>query len=118
MSKKVLVIDDDEAITELLQIVLGDEGYEVIINNSGERVSDHFTENLPDVILLDFQLPNKNGDTIARSLKMQERTKMIPIIMLSSHPNIKEIAREVRVDNYLSKPFEIDNLLNIVGKYT
>lgn len=114
MSKRVLVIDDEAAILEVLQIVLECEGYITETLSTGEKLLSIIEQQIPDVILLDFSLPGETGDKIARRLKAKAETKHIPIIMLSAHHAIEQIALESGVNAFLPKPFSIDDLLKTI----
>src|SRR6266567_4092889 len=98
MNKKVLVIDDESAIQEVLKLILECEGYMTETLGSGERLMEKIGKNMPDIILLDFSLPGETGDKIARKLRASEYTAGIPIIMLSAHHAIEEVAMSCGVN--------------------
>lgn len=114
MGKRVLVIDDEAAISEVIRIVLECEGYVTDVLPTGEHVIDSMQQHMPDVILLDFSLPGETGDKIARRLKSVNATRDIPIIMLSAHHAIEQVAYSSGVNAFLPKPFSIDDLLQII----
>ena len=114
MMKRILVIDDEAAILDVLRLVLECEGYEIDTLASGERLNDSMRQHKPDVILLDFSLPGETGDRIARRLKSQDDTKNIPIIMLSAHHAVEPIAFASGVNAFLPKPFSIDDLVKTI----
>lgn len=118
MNKKILVIDDEEAIQEVIKIVLECEGYATRTLGSGEKLMDKITNDLPDVILLDFSLPGETGDVIARKLRSQVITSKIPIIMLSAHHAVAQLAQSCGVNAFLAKPFSINELLGIIEEYS
>lgn len=114
---RIFIADDDQAILDSTQLLLEFEGHEVITASSGDAV--HTIEgNLPDVILLDIWLSGTNGVEIARSLKAQEQTRHIPIILFSANRHIEHLAREAGVEDTLTKPFDIETLLHKIQKYT
>src|ERR1700694_3982739 len=117
--KKILVVDDDLDILDALKFTLEDEGYDVTTTEKGEYAENLRDSNggLPDVIILDVLLSGKDGRTICQKLKSQEDTKHIPIIKVSAHPSAKQSAKAVGADDFLAKPFEIDDLLKKVAKY-
>ncbi len=115
--KKILVVDDEPDILEFLQVILEEEGYEVLTSDKGEFLVQLHNGGLPDLILVDILLSGKDGREIVRHLRSQEETKQIPIIMISAHPSSEETAREAGANDFLSKPFEIDELLTKVAKY-
>jgi DNA-binding response OmpR family regulator len=72
---------------------------------------------LPDLILLDVLLSGKDGRDIVKYLKQHEETKRIPVIIFSAHPGAEQTALEAGADDFMAKPFEIDDLLARVGQY-
>ena len=107
---KVLVVDDEEPIANILQFNLKKEGYEVIVANDGEKAVElAFSEN-PDLILLDLMLPKKDGMEVCREV----RTKMnVPIIMLTAKNSEidKVLGLEFGADDYVTKPFSTRELM-------
>ncbi len=115
--KKVLVVDDEADILEFLQELLEQEGYTVTVTEKADYVEKLKNGGLPDLILLDVFLSGKDGRDIARQLKGRSETKHIPIIMFSAHPNAEKTAREAGANDFLPKPFEIDDLLAKIEQY-
>ena len=118
-AKKILVVDDDPDILDALQFMLEDAGYEVKTTEKGEYAENlHDTNSgLPDVIILDVLLSGKDGRLICQKLKSQEETKRIPIIMISAHPNAKQSVTAVGADDFIAKPFDMDELLAKIAQY-
>src|SRR5947209_4432851 len=118
-TKKVLVVDDDPDILDALQFLLEDVGYEVTTADKGEYAENLHDTNggLPDVIILDVLLSGKDGRLICQKLKSQEKTKRIPIIMMSAHPDAKQSVKVVGADDFLAKPYDVDDLLAKIAKY-
>ncbi len=118
-SKKIVVVDDDPDILDALQMTLEDEGYDVTTTEKGEYAENlrGTNGNLPDLIILDVLLSGKDGRTICQKLKSQPETRHIPIIMISAHPNAKQSVKDVGADNFLAKPFDVNELLALVAKY-
>ena len=117
MKKKILVVDDEPDILEFLQAILEDEGYAVATTEKGEYVEELHNGGLPQLILLDMLLSGKDGREIVKQLKRQEETKHIPVIMFSAHPSAEPAARSAGANNFLAKPFEIDELLALIAQY-
>ena len=117
--KKILVVDDDPDILDALQFMLEDAGYEVKTTEKGEYAENLHDTNggLPDVIILDVLLSGKDGRLICQKLKSQEETKRIPIIMISAHPNAKQSVTAVGADDFIAKPFDMDELLAKIAQY-
>ena len=115
--KRLLVVDDERDILEFLRIILEEEGYEVITAEKGEYLEQLRNGGLPHLILVDVLLSGKDGRAIVKSLKSQEATKHIPVIMFSAHPSAAETARQAGADDFLAKPFEIDVLLAKIAHF-
>ncbi|HLX40864.1 MAG TPA: response regulator [Ktedonobacteraceae bacterium] len=118
-SKKILVVDDDPDILDALKFGLEDAGYDVATTEKGEYAENLRDTNggLPDVIILDVLLSGKDGRLICKKLKSQDTTKHIPIIMISAHPNARQSVQLVGADDFLAKPFDLDELFEMVARY-
>lgn len=112
--KKILVIDDEPDILEFLKELLEEENYTVATIDKAEYEEKLYAGGLPNLILLDVLLSGKDGRTIVKQLKSQEDTKHIPVIMFSAHPDAEKTARAAGADDFLAKPFELDELLEKV----
>jgi CheY-like chemotaxis protein len=115
--KKVLVIDDNTGILFAMQKALDLKDYDVHISETFIGVGG-IEKLAPDLIYLDISLVGKDGREVAQELKGDERTKNIPIVILSAYPNADELAKEARADDHLSKPFELADLWNMTAKHT
>lgn len=115
--RRLLVVDDEPDILEFLQIILEEEGYEVVTSDKGEYLEQLHNGGLPHLILVDVLLSGKDGREIVKFLKSQEETKHIPIIMFSAHPSAAETARQAGADDFLAKPFDIDVLLARIAHF-
>lgn len=117
--KKILVIDDDVAITEAIQMTLESENYHVKALTNIDQITTTITTYNPDVILLDLLIAGakQNGKELALELKKSPKTKHIPIVMLSAHPLAEKSAQESSADGFIAKPFDIDVLLSEVEKF-
>ena len=119
MAKKILVIDDDSDILDAIKLMLEFAGFAVdTTTRSGEYVWKKLGHRLPDAILLDVLLSGKDGRTVAKELKSNERTSHIPIIMMSAHPNMRQSAIASGANEFIPKPFEMDDLINTLNKFT
>jgi len=114
MAKRILIIEDDLDILEILDIILSDEGYEVIPISMGLSAPEIGLFH-PDLILLDFRIRgyDKTGAQICQELKSNSTTNTIPVLLVSAESNLALIANSCGADGYVSKPFE---LLGIVVK--
>jgi CheY-like chemotaxis protein len=116
MGHHILVVDDDEGIVEVIQIVMEGEGYTVRTATNGDCLQD-LADNLPDLILLDVLLSGDDGRDICKSLKSNEVTRHVPVIMLSAHSDASKVADAGGADDFLEKPFDVDRLIEIVAKH-
>jgi DNA-binding response OmpR family regulator len=116
MAKKILVVDDDESITEVIQIVLEGEGYEVEVSLDGSCIPN-FPSGQPDLILLDILLHSKDGRKLCQQLKSNQKTSHIPVIVLSAHSDGSQAANDCGADDFLEKPFDVDVLISTAEKY-
>lgn len=114
-SKKVLVVDDDNDILNVIRIILEDEGYEVSTLDNGREVLGEVASNMPDLILLDVMLCGMDGRDICKNLKSHALYKLIPVIMISASHNLQGLLEdEGSADGFISKPFDIDELIAVV----
>ncbi|MCC8408227.1 response regulator [Mucilaginibacter sp. UR6-1] len=115
MPKRILIIEDDPDILELLNLILNEEGYEVVLSENGEA-SYHLTEIMPDLVLLDINLKNsgQNGDAICSRIKNHPKTKRLPVVILSAERDLAAISRSCGADGWISKPFDILKLIRRV----
>jgi DNA-binding response OmpR family regulator len=116
MTQKILAVDDDESILEVIQLVLEGEGYLVQASLNGECFQN-IAGDLPNLILLDVLLSGEDGREICKRLKSDATTARVPIIMLSAHSDTSKIADTSGADDYLEKPFDVDVLIEIVEKH-
>lgn len=118
MKKKILVAEDDKAIIEVVRIILENEGYDVLTADQGEHVYKTIDKHAPDMILLDIWLFGEDGGQIAKTIKSKSHTKHIPLVMMSANNETEKITKEAGADDFLLKPFNIDDLLYMVKKHT
>lgn len=116
MAKRILVADDDPGIVDAMQILLQDEGYEVITTGDGESIRECYKLK-PDLVFLDIWMSGINGNEMCRTLKSDPETKDVPIIMFSANRDTEDISRQCGANGFLCKPFEIKELMNIVHTY-
>jgi len=114
--KKILVVDDQPDIVEFMQDLLEQEGYIVATTDKVEYVKKLRDGGLPDLILMDVLLSGEDGREITKQLKSQEETRHIPIIMFSAHPSAQRTARKAGADDFIAKPFEIDELIARIAR--
>ena len=111
--KRILLVDDEADFVELLRNRLEENNFDVIIAYDGEEALVAVERERPDLILLDIMLPKMSGFDVCRKLKVDERLKNIPIVMLSAkfQPNDIKFGMAMGADGYITKPFEPQVLL-------
>ncbi len=110
MPTKIVVVDDEKPIAEILEFNLQKEGYEVLIANEGNEALDLILEEVPDLVLLDIMLPGKDGMEICREVRKKYD---MPIIMLTAKDDEidKVLGLELGADDYVTKPFSARELI-------
>ena len=113
MSRKVLVVDDEAPIREMLVFVLEQNGFQAIEAEDYDSAIAAMVEPYPDMVLLDWMLPGGSGIQIAKQFKQSEYTRQIPIIMLTARGEEEDKVRglEVGADDYVTKPFSPKELM-------
>jgi DNA-binding response OmpR family regulator len=116
--KKILIVDDSEDARQLLVHILGSKNYLVVVAENGKTALPLVSEEKPDLIITDYNMPEMDGMTFLRQLKSQESTRRIPIIMLTAKD---EVESEVEVidagaDDYLTKPVNAKRLVSRVKR--
>lgn len=117
--KKILIVEDDRALVQILEFFLKSKGYAVDKAFEGIEAVKKINENLPDIILLDINLPKMSGFEVARKTKENEKTKNIPIIMITALGQDENIKRgyEIGCEDYIIKPFNLDQLTLKIAKF-
>src|SRR5690625_6115844 len=105
LKTKVLVVDDDEALAEMIGIVLNNDGFETYFCYDGGQANDMYRSVRPDLVLLDLMLPGKDGIEILRELRKESDT---PVVMLTAKSETADVVRglEAGADDYVPKPFK------------
>lgn len=113
MSARILVVEDEEALTTLLRYNLDAEGYEVETVARGDEADTRLKEHVPDLVVLDWMLPGLSGIELCRRLRARAETQHLPIIMLTARGEESERVRGLATgaDDYIVKPFSVPELL-------
>lgn len=113
---KILVIDDEPEITDIVETFLETAGYEVESENASEEGIEKAKSFLPDLVLLDIMMPTLDGYEICSELKSCEKTKRIPVVFLTGKDARSDEGRSFKVGGvlYIKKPFSCERLLDIV----
>jgi len=116
--KKILVVDDEIDLVDMLTIRLEANDYEVFVAHDGQEGLDKARTLKPDLIILDLMLPKIDGYRVCRMLKFDEKYKQIPIIIFTARSQEADVklGKEVGADAYLTKPFEPEILLSKISE--
>ncbi len=107
MSKRIIVVDDDKEVREIVTFVLSLHGYEVVSAAGGQQLQMHLTSLVPDLIILDVMMPGEDGFQICRGLRSGEETRNIPIVIITAHVEeiYEKISEDLGVAYHMIKPF-------------
>jgi len=117
MSRKILVVEDNDRNRRLLEILLKAKGYEVIEAATGEEAMNCLKSQMPDLILMDIQLPNMDGLALTRKIKNRTKTRDVNIIAVTAYAmkGDRERILEAGCDAYISKPIDTRKLLLLIA---
>lgn len=116
--RKVFIFDDNEELLELCTLILEGLGCNIKTSATSNNIIEQVSGFMPDIIFMDNWLPDISGIEATQKLKANKELQHIPVIYFSANNNVSELAREAGADDYLSKPFDIVDLENIVKKYS
>ena len=113
MHPKVMVVEDEEALAELLRYNLEAEGYDVEVQARGDDAEIRLRETVPDLLLLDWMLPGLSGIELCRRIRLRDETETLPIIMLTARSEESERIRGLSTgaDDFVVKPFSVPELM-------
>lgn len=118
MKEKILILDDDKDILEIVSLILAESGYEILSLTNGNTIFEAIKEFDPSLILMDVMLGDMDGMTICKNIKENALYGHLPVILISATPGMEEsLTLEGAPNDYLEKPFDIDILLKKVEKY-
>jgi DNA-binding NarL/FixJ family response regulator len=117
MNKRLLVVDDEPKLLRAVAVDLQGEGYDVTTARSGAEALVAVAQKLPDLIVSDIRMPGMDGYELARRLRQNQSTALVPIVFLTAKDQTKDRIEGFRtgVDAYLTKPFEPDELLAVIA---
>ena len=113
--RTVLVVDDDPGILDVLEQALEAEGYRVLMASNGAEALHHAASSVPDIALVDLMMPIMDGATFVRKLRCSPASSAIPIIILSAARDLERTVADLGVQAVISKPFDLDQLLDLVA---
>lgn len=112
---RIHILEDDQEIRNVIEILLQEEGFELQLSSSFSDLKKNIKNAMPDLFLLDVMLPDGNGAEICKDLKTDIFTKHIPIIVMSAQSNSEQKAIDAFADDFVSKPFDIDDILERIN---
>ena len=119
LKKRVLVVDDDPAVGQVLNLALAEAGWRVALANTGAEGWDKVVSLKPDLIILDLILPDMDGLEICRRIKTSRELKKTPVFILSAktRPEDRAAGRQAGANQYLTKPFSPEMVVRVVRRY-
>ena len=114
---KVLVVDDDPDLAAICSLVLESEGYATDVANNGADAYDALVADDVDVVLMDVMMPVLDGISVCKMVKRDPKMHGLPVIIMSASEVLRDEAKRCCADAVLEKPFDIDVLLNTVGRF-
>jgi CheY-like chemotaxis protein len=117
---KIMFIDDDALTLQTLKKSAELLGHQALLASSGKQAYDLLSQDLPELILTDMRLPDMDGPTVIGTLKLDERLKEIPVVVLSASPEVDAVAvvRTAGAEEFLSKPVRLQTLQDVIARYT
>jgi DNA-binding response OmpR family regulator len=115
MAQRILVLDDDPDIGIMIKLMLEYKGYSVIVSERAEHAEEVLRNNNIDLVIMDMLLSGVNGIDVCAALKENSDTATIPVVMISAHPNAKEICMQAGADEFISKPFDMQDMLSKIN---
>jgi len=116
MRKRILVIDDDSAICDILKDALTDANFEVKVQTSAANIFDVIKDFRPNLLIIDYILPDINGGEICHQIKSNQVTKHIPIIMYTAYPRVLHSLGNYGWDLFIEKPFDLWSLIEKINQ--
>jgi CheY-like chemotaxis protein len=111
-NKTILVCDDNEGILDMLGLILEDAGFDVIPEQNSLNIYNLIEKKQPDLVLLDLWMPVLSGDQVLKVLRQNNRTKGLPVIVISASTDGSKIAQDAGATAFIAKPFDVDDLVS------
>jgi len=118
LMKTVFILEDQVSIQEVLELLLTSENYNVVSFSNIRAFNSRDLTLLPDLFLLDVMLPDGLGTEVCLQLKSDPLTSHVPVLLMSAHAKIVEMEEQSKADDFISKPFDIGEIISKVGKLT
>lgn len=115
-TKKILVVDDDAGISEMLKTLLEFSGYQVAVTQSAAQTQSQVENDNVDLVVLDMLISGVDGTEVCADLRQNKKTSKVPILMMSAHQEAGEKCLEAGADDFIAKPFEMEDFLLKVNR--
>jgi DNA-binding response OmpR family regulator len=109
--QKILILDDDPDIGMMMKMMLKFKGYDVTVFSNPDNIEEEIISSHYDLIFMDMLLSGRNGIDICEALKSNHAVAHIPLVMMSAHPDAKQICLGAGANDFIAKPFEVKNVL-------
>jgi len=110
------VVDDDSGVLEAIKIILVDSGFKVKTIMRADEFEKVMTSFRPDLVMLDIWMPKISGEELCRKIKGNDDLKKIPVVLLSASNRTEKISKKCKADDYLTKPFDMEDLIETVKR--
>lgn len=114
--KKVMVCDDDRGILDLIELIMEEAGFSVVSEINSLNAISRIEKEKPDLLILDIWMPVLSGDQVLKSIKNSTSIVNLPVIMYSASTEGESIAKVAGADDYIAKPFDLDELMDKVNR--
>lgn len=115
--RKIFLVEDDQAIREVLEVFLTSENYSVQSFGNVQEFKARDTTIIPDLYLFDVMLPDGSGIDLCKQIKNNDDNDGVPVIIMSAHAKLSQLSELCEPDDFITKPFDIDNLLSRINKF-
>lgn len=116
--KTIFIVEDETGIRDALQLLLSFENYDVRSFSSVKTFNERDKSVVPDVFILDVMLPDGLGTDLCNQLKQEPQTSEIPVMIISAHAKSENVTKACQADEFIAKPFDIDDVLLKIEKIT
>lgn len=116
MEKLIHIVEDDDDIRFIVEYILAESGYRISSSATAKEFETQLSETKPDLILMDVMLPDGNGINLCRKIKSDAVTQDIKVIIMSAHAAESAVLKDACADDFVSKPFDLDYLIDRVNR--
>lgn len=116
MNKKILIIDNEEAILDMMKMALTDEGFQIETSDTADHIFSLLSKHSPDLVLIDYMLHDINGGEICHQIKSNPETTHLPVIIFSGHGRVLRSLGTYNSDAIIEKPFDLLELVDTVNR--